>query len=77
MYISLSVDQKERRYKVAVCIYIHVLNQKERSYKFAESIYHEVFNERSYKVTVCIYHDMFIKRKEVIKLRYVYIIPYS
>ena len=30
--------------------------------------------ERSYKVVVCIYHHVFIKRKEVTKLRYVYII---
>ena len=30
--------------------------------------------ERSYKVAVCIYHHVFMKRKEVIKLRYVYII---
>ena len=28
--------------------------------------------ERSYKVALCIYHQVLIKRKEVIKLRYVY-----
>ena len=31
--------------------------------------------ERSYNVAVRIYHYLFIKRKEVIKLRYVCILP--
>ena len=39
---------------------------------YISSLVHE--KERSYKVAVCIYHHVFMKRKEVIKLRYVYII---
>ena len=38
-------------------------------------IYHK--KERSYKVTVGIPHHVLIKRKEVIKLRYVYISTHS
>ena len=42
---------------------------------YISSLVHE--KERSYKVAVCVYHHVFIKRKEVIKVRYVYIITCS
>ena len=39
---------------------------------YISSLVHQ--NERSYKVAVCIYLHVLIKRKEVIKLPYVYIV---
>ena len=61
MYISSRVDEKERSYKVAVCIYYHMFIKRKKNYKGVE----------------CTYHYLLIKRKEVIKVRYVYIIKCS